>query len=223
MENWQMSLQSLWLKLSLVTPLLGSIASILIPFFSLTSRGTYLGNKVIFFPCRWIKIHQMWLIVLLTSSGLMVINWCKIARFSHGILFTFRNLVKVNLWWHIYRNIISLPYLEARKANLPTFAIMRQPNMKNSLSWVRELDLREATAMMIMLPQAVVSNQAACSTDFIVSGAYNNNKFMRIPGIFQKPSKKIHKKQLTSRQKYYHRTYVAWRYTDLTAGELYRY
>ena len=61
-------------------------------------------------------------------------------------------------------------YLYARNIKKNMSRIMRTANMKNSDAWSRAF--AEATMMTMMLPKATVSSQAACTTDFMESGAW---------------------------------------------------
>ena len=82
--------------------------------------------------------------------------------------------LKPNPWSEIINKHLTSPhlgvYLYARNIKKNMSRIMRTANMKNSDAWSRAF--AEATMMTMMLPKATVSSQAACTTDFMESGAW---------------------------------------------------
>ena len=99
--------------------------------------------------CNTTRLHR--------HSSLLVVG--VPAKRIHEVQITNKNLTSPHLGVYLYaRNI---------KKNMSS--IMRTANMKNSDAWSRAF--AEATMMTMMLPKATVSSQAACTTDFIESGA----------------------------------------------------
>ena len=68
-------------------------------------------------------------------------------------------------------SVILSSYLHASHIKIAMSTNMRMANMKNSEALLSKA-LASATIMTMMLPNATVRSQAACRTDFMLSGAW---------------------------------------------------